>query len=350
MAATSRKLALLCLKYAGGFWLARRLTAGGLRILCYHGMSLADEHEFRGRLFMQPRTFRARMRCLQRLGYPILPLDAAVQALRDGALPPAAVVLTFDDGWHGAYSEAFPLLRELGYPATLYVATYYSETGTQVFNVTVRYLFWKTRVRQLSLPDVLAEDARADLTDPEVRERTANRIIRHGNALAHPDERQALLRTLGEALDVDIGALERAGAFRFASIAELAQLADAGIDVQLHTHHHSGAEAALAHEIIRNRRVLGKATNTPLTHFCYPGGHYSEAMWPTLEELDIESATTCDAGFNYADTHRYALRRILDEEQLSALEFEAELSGVLELWKRLRSSLRQVQRSLRPAH
>jgi hypothetical protein len=34
-----------------------------------------------------------------------------------------------------------------------------------------------------------------------------------------------------------------------------------------------------------------------------------------------------------------ALKRILDEEDLTPLEFEAELSGVLEIWKAVRKKL-----------
>jgi peptidoglycan/xylan/chitin deacetylase (PgdA/CDA1 family) len=35
-------------------------------------------------------------------------------------------VLTFDDGWFGCLDGAFVKLKALGWPATLYVTTYYS--------------------------------------------------------------------------------------------------------------------------------------------------------------------------------------------------------------------------------
>ncbi len=55
-------------------------------------------------------------------GATVLPLGEAVRMLREGRrLPPRAVVLTFDDGYASVVDTAWPLLRERGWPATLFV-------------------------------------------------------------------------------------------------------------------------------------------------------------------------------------------------------------------------------------
>ena len=64
-------------KRLGLFALARRLTAGQLRILCYHGLSIDDEHIYSPGLFMRPEMVRSRLEILVRDGYPVLPLDQA---------------------------------------------------------------------------------------------------------------------------------------------------------------------------------------------------------------------------------------------------------------------------------
>lgn len=75
-------------------------------------------------------------------------------------------------------------------------------------------------------------------------------------------------------------------------------------------------------------------------HLCYPSGEYSPAIWDAMHEAGIVSATTCESGFNYPSTHRFALRRFLDADYYSTIEFEAEMCGFLELMRRLRNRLK----------
>jgi hypothetical protein len=51
--------------------------------------------------------------------------------------------------------------------------------------------------------------------------------------------------------------------------------------------------------------------------------------------MGIRSAVTCIPGLNDSKTHPYELRRFLDGENITNLEFEAEMSGFLDLCRRL---------------
>src|SRR5437870_644624 len=144
--------ALRAAKFLGLFHAARYLTRDGLRILCYHGFAVAEEYKYRSKLFIRKELFRRRIEYLQSDGYPILPLHGALEALRTGGLPPCATVITMDDGWHGVYSEALPIIKELRIPVTVYVATYYIEHPMPVYSVTLSYLFWRTKARYVELP------------------------------------------------------------------------------------------------------------------------------------------------------------------------------------------------------
>jgi peptidoglycan/xylan/chitin deacetylase (PgdA/CDA1 family) len=66
--------------------------------------------------------FRAHLNVLKTGGYTVLPLSDIVDRLRSGAtLPERCVAITVDDAFRSFLRGAMPLLREYGYPATLFV-------------------------------------------------------------------------------------------------------------------------------------------------------------------------------------------------------------------------------------
>jgi len=341
-----KRAVLTGLRRSGGFAACRALTRRGLRILCYHGISLADEHVFNGQLFMRPALFRARMRRLVDSGFTVLPLGPAIEALREGRLPDRAVVLTFDDGWYGIYRHALPVLAELRLPATLYVTTYYVERRTPVFNVAVHYLFWAARVAYLDVSLLsVGLTGRYDLSDPAQRRAAAQAVEAHGDERLSSSERQTLLLALARHLGVDPALLGEQRVCGLMSPDEVAAAAAAGVDIQLHTHRHtlpSGQHAAFIREIADNRASLGRMTPAPLIHLCYPSGVYHPRSWPWLEELGIETATTTRPGLNYRDGKRFELFRFLDGEHIGEIEFDAEMAGALEISRRLRGTVKRI--------
>ncbi len=95
-------------------------------ILMYHYISTPPEDAdvYRLDLSVTPHQFRQQMEYLAEHDYRVVSLYDVNQALRWGApLPPRPVVLTFDDGYRDAFSEAFPVLEEFGYTATFFVIT-----------------------------------------------------------------------------------------------------------------------------------------------------------------------------------------------------------------------------------
>ena len=81
--------------------------------------------------------------------------------------------------------------------------------------------------------------------------------------------------------------------------------------------------------------MLEPIARKPLTAPLLSSGIWSSDLWPWLATLGVASATTCDVGFNYRDTPRLGLKRILDAEDVPLIEFEAEMSGYKDLLRRL---------------
>ena len=333
-------------KWVGLFALARYLTAGNLRILCYHGAAVRDEHEFRPKLFMTATTFAARMAHLARHRYPVITLDQAVKGLETGDWPRLATVITIDDGWFGTYQIMGPALHRHGYPATLYVATYYLEKQVQVFNVAVDYVLWRARQKTLDISLVLPNlDGSYQLSCPEQRQEAKESLVQIADKLGSATDRQELLRRLCAVLNVDSVELERERVCSFMDHKEARALEGLGVDVQLHTHRHrfpADSYEAAKGEINLNRAALATLGTKPRQHFCYPSGEYEEKQLSWLGGLGIASATTVKPGFTRPGSSPYELRRFLDGEHISPIEFEAEMSGLLELVRRLRSRARGV--------
>lgn len=330
--------ALHACRAIGLFHLARRLTAGRLRILCYHGVALDDEHRFEPGLFMRPETIRARMRILRERRYPVLPLAEAWRRLRDGTLPPNAVAITFDDGFYSNYSIGRGLLGDPALPFTVYVTTYYVTKPQPVFRLVVRYMFWKTTRHHLETEGLPGTSGRrVDLTDETEALRVMWGMIRHAETSCSEDERVAISRELGGRLGVDYDLLCRRRQLSLMSPAELRELHDSGVDLQLHSHRHRLPlePDEVRREVSDNRAVLEGIVGSPRLHLCYPSGLSDPLQWPVLEAMGIETATTCEAGLNTPDTPQYAIRRFVDMETTTSIEFEAELSGLSSVLRRL---------------
>ena len=323
--------------------MSRAITTGGLRILCYHGISLADEHLFNGYLFMRPELFRDRMHRMVAAGYHVLALSEAVHFLRAGNLPPGSVVLTFDDVWYGVYRHALPVLAELKLPATLYVTTSAGEGRGAVFHIALQYLFWSTRAVSVDLAQLhCGLQGHYALTDPAQRQTLTEKLTAYGHALPSVERRQALLLDLAHELGVDPRLLGERRVCCLMGLGEIAEAGAAGFDIQLHTHGHTLSttdHATLVREVTDNRTALGRVLSRPRTHFCYPGGVYHPRVWPWLKELGIETATTCRHGLNYRNGNPLELFRFLDGENVAPLEFDAELAGTLDIVRWTRRAL-----------
>jgi peptidoglycan/xylan/chitin deacetylase (PgdA/CDA1 family) len=86
----------------------------------YH--AIGDRKEAASWYVIPQHRFLAHMIWLRLCRYRIIHLSELVDYLRSNRLPPArAVVITFDDGYADNYHYAFPILRKLSIPATIFL-------------------------------------------------------------------------------------------------------------------------------------------------------------------------------------------------------------------------------------
>ena len=302
-----------------------------LLILCYHGVSLEDEHQWRPNLYMPPATLRERFDALRRGGYQVMPLGEAVERLYKNDLPPRSVALTFDDGGYDFYRQASPILREFNYPATVYQTTYYSDYARPIFGIAASYLLWK-RAGEVRQPrpdlgfrksmDLRTEDGRRQVVTELEQFSVLEKLTGY--------QKNELLERLAGFLGLDYHVFVTKRLLQIMRPEEITEMARAGFDIQLHTHRHRTPleETLFRKEITDNRQRVVEASGRTPTHFCYPSGHYETAFLPWLEREGVISATTCDPGLASKQSHPLLLPRFVDTMMQPMHVFEAWLSGV----------------------
>ena len=114
-------------------WNPAGVESGGYQlvpILCYHNL----DRQAKGRLVLAASSFEEQMRYLKREGYRVVSLREFVEFMSfKRQLPRKSVVLTFDDGYRSFKEFAYPVLKELGFTATLFVYTDYVGAGRNAF-------------------------------------------------------------------------------------------------------------------------------------------------------------------------------------------------------------------------
>jgi peptidoglycan/xylan/chitin deacetylase (PgdA/CDA1 family) len=245
-----------------------------LMILCYHGVSLADEHEWNPTLYISPRTLTRRLDALRRLGCTVLSLPEAVDRLYTERLPQRSVVLTFDDGYYDFKAKALPLLEERRYPATVYVTTDQWTGDISIDHLRISYLSWRS--------------VRGEVSPGSAR------------------------------------------VLSFLTQGELADVAARGVAIEMHTHRHRLPPDVdgLLRDIRVNRDLITSITRRIPRHLCYPDGIYHASHLPYLRACGVETATTCDPGLAGTSAHPLLLPRFVDSEACSQATFNAWVTGV----------------------
>ncbi|HNP83221.1 MAG TPA: polysaccharide deacetylase family protein [Nitrospira sp.] len=97
------------------------MTPYRLPILTYHSLDSSGSV-----ISTTPSIFRRQMEWLHQQGFQTLSLAEAARLVRDGQpFRERTCVVTFDDGYETVYREAFPVLEELGFTATVFLITGY---------------------------------------------------------------------------------------------------------------------------------------------------------------------------------------------------------------------------------
>lgn len=317
--------------------LRSRWRQARLAIFCYHGVSVADEHEWDDSLYMRPEVFDRRLRIMKENGFNVLPLDEGVRRLTEGSLPPRSVSLTFDDGGADFLLRAHPILLRYGFPVTVYLTTYYCDVRVPVFNPLVQYVLWKTPAEQVEARPWTGVDEVWNVTTHRGRVTALEHILAFAEQEGMSGREKADLgERLARGLGVDYDRILEHRLFQLLSPDEVSGLARQGVDFQLHTHRHRSAthRQEFLQEIEENRARIRQYAGRDPAHFCYPMGRRRPEYPRWLREAGVRTATTTRMGLAARSFELHQLPRIVDVESMHEQEFESWLSGVRDFFPR----------------
>jgi peptidoglycan/xylan/chitin deacetylase (PgdA/CDA1 family) len=162
-----------------------------------------------------PAVFREQLEGLLSRGFTAWPLERLLEhARRQQPVPPKTFVVTFDDGFETVYTEAWPVLRTLEIPASLFVNTAYLDLpGPFPFDE------WGVRYHGRSPAEVYRP-----LTKDQIREMVESGLVTlgahthtHQDFRGRPEEMTADIIRSVEYLQRHFGLTEVTFAFPFGS-------------------------------------------------------------------------------------------------------------------------------------
>jgi peptidoglycan/xylan/chitin deacetylase (PgdA/CDA1 family) len=307
-------------------WLRSKLSFQALTVLTYHRIGKADGgDELAVDVFdAEPEELSKQIAVIKTYGTVISMAD--FRLFQQGRkLPPNPVLLTFDDGYTDCKDVALPILQREGVSATFFIPTAYPDAGKLFFWDRVSLLMHRCRVErvELSYPSRLVLFPR--------RDPIAATALLCDSIKATPNlDMSRLWDELEQAAGVSLSVeAERAIAAKtIMSWSEVRALADAGMDIQSHSHSHrvlNTLTPASAHEdLLRSSTILQEVLGRAIDTVAYPVGYCLEGAM---------RRAPADANFALGFTNRTGVCNLSRFDPLNVPRLSMDIRTVGSLYK-----------------
>ena len=308
-----------------------------LRVLIYHRIADPESSPRLDPALVSatPTVFRQQMQYLA-ARFRVVALSDVLRAFQKGtALPEDAVLVTFDDAYADFGTTAWPILKSLGLPATLFVPTAYPDSPHQ--------LFWWDRLYCAVTSTTRSELESSPFGTMSLRTRddrfeTFRRLREHLKMSAHHE----VLRLVADTCDRLGGVPPTSNGVL--SWDELRRLSREGVALAAHTRTHPLltriASDAAREEIVGSQQDLESQIGNTLPVFCFPGGQHNDTLVSILKQEGFKLAFTTVRGSNDLDcADPWRLRRINITRTTSPLMFRLRLTGLgvqVDAWRHAR--------------
>lgn len=200
--------------------------------------------------------FRSQMEFLCKNGYKTLSSkEFYLYKKKQLKVPKKTVLITFDDGWRDNFIYAYPILKEFGLKATIFLVTEWIEKASQESNEFTQ---------------------------------------------SYHNEAKELAKSNPRAV--------------FMNWSEVYEMRDSGlIDFHTHTHSHSDEyfnKFSFEDEVEVSRQIIEQKLNFKDNQLCWPRGIYNNDMIKTAQTFGFEMFYTTQRGVNRADNNLTYIKRV----------------------------------------
>jgi len=249
---------------------------------------------------------------LLRRKYDVVSLETAMRFAddeRETSRPMA--VITFDDGYVDFYEEAFPVLRELGLPATVFLPTDYIGRPKPLAHDRIFWLLKLGLARSVSMKGALLKAGMA--TEIAVEFSGSGDLLDLTDKLVYlpNDLRERVIvemeRELGDEFE------EYPKEFQLLNWEMIREMSRNGIDFGGHTANHVilplEVESVMKTEIGRCKETLENELGKKVASFAYPNGEYNDFIKELAANAGFTLAVTTQTRINRSGADLLALGR-----------------------------------------
>ena len=265
-----------------------------LRVLTYHRVAnLQDSPTLHPQIISAtPANFEKQMRFVAKK-YQVVSMPQVLEAIaKKASLPPAAVLITFDDAYYD-FGVAWAILCSLKMTATLFVPTAYPDHPERAFWWDRLYrAVMNTSRRELRLNALGV----LSLSEMKMRQQSLKRLQNHVKNISHC-EATVFVDDVCDQLGSKPLAQKSVLSWK-----ELRQLANEGVTMCAHTQTHpimtQLTPEDLRREVVGSQDDLEREIGEALPIFCYPSGSHDDAVVNVLREENFTVAFTTMKGQN----------------------------------------------------
>lgn len=316
-------------------------------IALYHGVSPEINQggifNYRKK-FINPENFRSQLIWLKN-NYKIISLSTLIELLQNKkVLTENILSITFDDGYENIYKHAFPALKELELPATIFIATDLIDKQEPLWVDRLEYSIGNTDLKSLTVE--INSAIHSLPTNNYQNKCKTDIVIRQYLKNINNEKKGKLLIEIENQSGKKLSGSFNASAYKGLSWEQVQEMSENEIDFAPHTKSHpilsKLSVEEINSEIIESYNLCRRKTDRILKIFAYPNGQekdFNQEIIDVLKKNGFVAALTTVPGTIKLGVNLYSLPRFSLDESDNSTFFRITISGIRSSMQSIRDTL-----------